>query len=336
METAFAIDTALHPATAPWPAPPGGSDPGAHTMKTLGCSRGGRLWMIGLAAILCVAVLCLVVALGSTGSDQSRAWRSARPADYQNFCESYTYRHSFVGVTNQTSGEGFLGEWHTGPGVDAKVPPAWASAWAPLLDTWALKRKGTRTHGLSIPSPVMTCTRNYYGGALADTWAILWPWCRLSQARTECVTGPFDQAASFTLFAVEDIADIDATTGAAYMAITTCGFQAGLTGCTIARRPGGTFHATERALVADAYSAFRAAVKGQISAGWVPLGNTNEHSSLANVRQDYTQSQPYVVDRQGAAKMSDKPTQRSPVDRASGDRNSIRLCQTMALYESTE
>eukprot|EP01047_Picozoa_sp_COSAG01_P008021 COSAG01_NODE_311_length_19072_cov_73.511727_9_plen_205_part_00 len=65
-------------------AAPASFGSGAHTMKTMGCSRGGRLWMIGLAAILGVAVLCLVVALGSTGSDQSRAWRSARPADYQN------------------------------------------------------------------------------------------------------------------------------------------------------------------------------------------------------------------------------------------------------------
>jgi hypothetical protein len=89
-------------------------------------------------------------------------------------------------------------------------------------------------------------------------------------------------------------------------------------------RMGGTFRATERALVADAYTAFRAAVKGQISGGWAPLGNANEHSSLANVRQSYSSNnQPY----------DDEPSQTTPVDRGSGDRNSIRLCQTMVKYD---
>eukprot|EP01046_Picozoa_sp_COSAG06_P008112 COSAG06_NODE_407_length_16111_cov_3.252748_4_plen_235_part_00 len=232
--------------------------------------------------------------------------------DYQNFCESYTYRHAFVSF-NETSGGGFLGKWHVGghyrdgtyfpgDGVDATVPPAWASEWAPLLDTVILKR--TSGMGTTIDGNSPFATLN----TAKNVWAILWPWCRLSQAGTECATGPFHRAESFTLFAVADVVDIDVDLS---------------NEDKISNRAGGTFRATERALVADAYTAFRAAVKGQISGGWAPLGNANEHSSLANVRQDYRSSQPY----------DDKPSETTPVDRGSGDRNSIRLCQTMVKYD---
>eukprot|EP01047_Picozoa_sp_COSAG01_P008022 COSAG01_NODE_311_length_19072_cov_73.511727_10_plen_257_part_00 len=256
-----------------------------------------------------------------------------------------------MGVTNQTSGEGFLGEWHSiyspagkdpDPRVDAKVPPAWASAWAPLLDTWALKKKDPAGETNHLWAPLMTCTYEDYNsrtqhGSAADAWAILWPWCRVSQAGTECVTGPFDQAASFTLFAVEDIADIDATTDQAYTAATNYDYSLGSAySYMITRRPGGMFRATERALVANAYSAFRAAVKGQISAGWVPLGSTIERSSLADVRHDYKGAQPYDDPNPQYGVSSHAEPAPWLVDRASGDRNSIRLCQTMALYESTE
>jgi hypothetical protein len=121
--------------------------------------------------------------------------------DYQNFCESYTYRHAFVSY-NETSGGGFLGKWHkrNADSVDATVPPAWASTWAPLLDTPVLKRTTVDY------SPWATGDGSYM-----YTWAILWPWCRLSQAGTECATGPFHRADSFTLFAVADVVDIDST-----------------------------------------------------------------------------------------------------------------------------